>query len=61
MQLLNVSSNSWVKANKKIQFDEYYTGIKSLYHSLRIPMFATQIVNSGRITDFLVQTGYGIR
>ena len=48
----HVSSNSWVKANKKIQFDEYYTGVKSLYHSLRIPMFATQIVKDGRITDF---------
>jgi predicted nucleotidyltransferase len=48
----HISSNSWVKANKKIQFDEYYTGVKSLYHSLRIPMFATQIVKDGRITDF---------
>lgn len=48
----HISSNSWVKANKKIQFDEYYTGVKSLYHSLRIPMFATQIVKDGKITDF---------
>lgn len=48
----HISSNSWVKANKKIQFDEYYTGVKSLYHSLRIPIFATQIVKDGRITDF---------
>jgi predicted nucleotidyltransferase len=48
----HISSNSWVKCSKKIQFDEYHIGVKSLFHSLRIPMFATQIVNSGRITDF---------
>lgn len=48
----HISSNSWVKSSKKIQFDEYYIGIKSLFHSLRIPMFATQIVKEGSITDF---------
>lgn len=50
----HVSSNSWVKAKKKILYhpDEYYIGIKSLFHSIRIPMFATQIASSGRITDF---------
>lgn len=50
----HTSSNSWVKAKKKILYqpDEYYIGIKSLFHSIRIPMFATQIASSGRITDF---------
>lgn len=48
----HTSSNSWVKADKKIQFDEYHTGIKSLFHSIRIPMFATQIAMKGRIYDF---------
>lgn len=49
----HVSSNSWVKCKKKLELtDEYHTGVKSLFHSLRIPMFATQISISGRITDF---------
>jgi predicted nucleotidyltransferase len=49
----HISSNSWVKCKKKLTVaDEYHTGIKSLFHSIRIPMFATQIVNSGRIVDF---------
>lgn len=49
----HISSNSWVKCKKKLTVaDEYYTGIKSLFHSIRIPMFATQIVNYGRIVDF---------
>ena len=48
----HISSNSWVKAKKKLEQDDYYIGVKSLFHSLRIPMFATQIATSGRITDF---------
>ena len=39
-----VSSNSWVKAKKKINVEkEWYIGIKSLFHSLRILNFATQL------------------
>ena len=51
----HISSNSWVKTKKKLAYntsDEYYTGIKSLFHSIRIPMFGTQIAKYGRITDF---------
>lgn len=49
----HVSSNSWVKCHKKIDItDEYYIGIKSLFHSIRIPMFGTQIASLGRINDF---------
>ena len=49
----HISSNSWVKCKKKLELTyEYHTGVKSLFHSLRIPMFATQIANSGKITDF---------
>ena len=48
----HISSNSWVKAKKKLEQDDYYIGVKSLFHSLRIPMFATQVATSGRITDF---------
>jgi predicted nucleotidyltransferase len=48
----HISSNSWVKSKKKLEQDDYYIGVKSLFHSLRIPMFATQVATSGRITDF---------
>lgn len=48
----HISSNSWVKARKKIEQGDYYIGIKSLFHSIRIPMFATQIAKTGRIYDF---------
>ena len=49
----HVSSNSWVKCKKKLTVaDEYYIGIKSLFHAIRIPMFATQIMQHGKIVDF---------
>jgi predicted nucleotidyltransferase len=49
----HVSSNSWVKCHKKLDVEEeYYIGIKSLFHSIRIPMFSTQIATRGRIIDF---------
>lgn len=44
-------SNSWVKAKKKIQQGDYYIGIKSLFHSLRIVDFGTQFSSTGKI-DF---------
>ena len=47
----HVSSNSWVKCKKKID-DEYHIGVKSLFHSFRIPMFSIQIVKSGKIENF---------
>lgn len=48
----HISSNSWVKAKKKLLQGDYYQGIKSLFHSIRIPMFATQIATSGTIYDY---------
>lgn len=48
----HVSSNSWVKSEKKLLIGEYKTGVKSLYHSIRIPMFGIQIATNGKITDF---------
>lgn len=47
-----ISSNSWVKCNKKIIDGEYKIGIKSLFHSIRIPIFGSQIAEYGYITDF---------
>lgn len=48
----HISSNSWVKSKKKLLQGDYYQGIKSLFHSIRIPMFATQIATSGTIYDY---------
>jgi hypothetical protein len=45
-----VASNSWVKAKKKIDVEkEWYIGIKSLFHSLRILNFATQLATKKQI------------
>jgi hypothetical protein len=47
------SSNSWVKCHKKLDIEqEYKIAIKSLFHSIRIPMFGSQIAEYGRIIDY---------
>jgi predicted nucleotidyltransferase len=49
----HVSSNSWIKAKKKLLVaDEYKIGVKSLFHAIRIPMFSEQIATFGHIADF---------
>lgn len=48
----HISSNSYVKCHKKIELNEYYIGVKSLFHSLRITMFSIQIVKYSNIVDF---------
>jgi predicted nucleotidyltransferase len=45
----HVSSNSWVKCKKKLEVGEYHTGIKSIFHSLRIPLFSIDLINNGEI------------
>jgi hypothetical protein len=47
------SSNSWVKAKKKIEVHgEFRLGLKSLFHSLRLLDFGIQIATLGRISDY---------
>ena len=49
------ASNSWAKAHKKMTVEkdlDMYRGMKSLFHSLRILMFANQICETGDIYDF---------
>lgn len=46
------SSNSWVKCKKKLADGEYYIAKKSLWHSIRILMFGSQIAEYGAIRDF---------
>ena len=48
----HVCSNSWVKCMKKLQVGEYYIGIKSLFHALRITIFGTQIAKTGTINNW---------
>lgn len=50
-----VSSNSWVKAKKKMTVEkdlDMRCGAKSLFHSIRLLMEAVQIARHGRITHY---------
>lgn len=52
-EISSKSSNSWVKCKKKLEVeDDYVTGIKSLFHSFRMPKFGIQIAKYGKIVDF---------
>jgi len=53
-----ISSNSWVKAGKKIEQGDIFIGQKSLYHSLRIPMYAIQVMKHGDIIDWKCANKY---
>lgn len=49
------ASNSFVKAKKKFIVEKdrnFYVGKKSLFHSLRIPIFGEQIGQYGKIVDY---------
>lgn len=49
------SSNSWVKAKKKLTVEQDYdlnVGRKSLFHSFRIVDFGIQVASNGRIIDY---------
>lgn len=55
-----VSSNSWVKAKKKMTVEkdlDMRCGAKSLSHSIRLLMEAVQIAEEGGITDFRCSAG----
>lgn len=54
----SICSNSWVKAKKKILQGDILVGQKSLFHSIRIPMYAIQIKNTGNIYDWEVANDY---
>ena len=50
------SSNSWVKCKKKLTVEENCRkiGIKSLFHSFRIPSFGIQFATKGKIINFSI-------
>jgi len=49
---LHTSNQSWKKGKSKLSAANYHSGIKSLFHSIRIPIFSTQLLEFGQI-DFL--------
>lgn len=53
-----ISSNSFVKCGKKLKQGDIYIGKKSLFHSLRILGFGTQIALTGRIVDYSAYNHY---
>jgi len=52
------SHHSWFKAKRMINDGDIYRGMKSAWHSLRILMFADQILNEGCIYDFSEANNY---
>lgn len=48
----HICNNSYVKSKKKILQGDYYLGIKSMFHSLRIAMYGIQIATTGSINDW---------
>lgn len=48
----SVSSNSYGKCGKKLKQGDTYIGLKSLFHSLRIPNFGIQIAMYGKIVNY---------
>lgn len=50
-----IANNSFVKAKKKLVVKESYDrrcAIKSLFHSIRLLMYACQIAENGKLIDF---------
>jgi predicted nucleotidyltransferase len=48
----HMNALSYVKCKKKLAQDEYYIGIKSIWHSMRMVLFGIQIVTHGKIIDW---------
>jgi predicted nucleotidyltransferase len=50
---INYTSNdSWNRGMIKIDGGDYFKGLKSIFHSIRIPIFAIQILNEGTIINW---------
>ena len=50
--IINQSFNSWQGGKHKLEGGDIYRGLKSIFHSLRMLMFAIQIAEHGKIVDF---------
>jgi predicted nucleotidyltransferase len=49
---LHTTNQSWKKCKSKLEAGDYPTGIKSLFHSIRIPIFSTQLLEFNKIDFF---------
>lgn len=53
VEISSKTSNSWVKCKKKLEVEnDYLTGIKSIFHAFRMPMFGMQIAKHGRVVEY---------
>jgi predicted nucleotidyltransferase len=52
------SFNSWNGAKHKLNDGDIHRGLKSLFHSLKILMFAYQILDNEKIVDYSVSNYY---
>lgn len=47
----HISNMAWDSSIKKFE-ENYYSSIKCVFHSIRVPLFAKQILQHGTIVDF---------
>lgn len=47
----HISNCSWDSFQKKFT-EDHYKSIKDVFHSIRVPLFGLQIINSGKIENF---------
>jgi predicted nucleotidyltransferase len=52
--VLTQSQSSWFNGKMKIRDHNIEKGVKGIFHSMRMLMFASQIAEFGKITDFSV-------
>lgn len=52
MDTLNESRNRWKRAKRDILDYNFYSGQKSLFHSIRVLIFAIQVAEQGKIVDY---------
>ena len=55
---LSESYSSWFRAKRMLRDGDVERGMKSIWHSIRILMFALQIMDEGNIYDFSEANGY---
>src|SRR5262249_36563792 len=51
------STSDWQKAKKRFA-EEPEPSKKKLFHALRVPVFAVQIANTGKLTDYAAANSY---
>lgn len=57
----SIVSNAWAKCHKKLTVEkdyDFYRGLKSLFHCLRLLEFGIQIATYGKLVDYMVANHY---